>query len=290
MPASRSFTYHRRVLRGVRPSRFAESVGRAFLSRCALVVSILAILWASIVLACRRQSWSEPVRGVLGRQLLFTGVDGTYAALRFGAAVGILLIVQTALWIDAIGMTTDVIAPTLWRAIVRELAPLLACLVVIGRSGIAISTELATMLVDGELEVLDAQGIDPMTSLVMPRIMSMVFSVFCLAVIIATAMVMTGYVSGRAVGVIRVPLLTFLDQILSQFSSLDLVFFFPKTIIAGGFAAAICCLDGLSVKAAITDVPRVSSRAGIHALSAVFVISAILSVLIYGRILIFEVI
>lgn len=222
--------------------------------------------------------------------MLFTGVDGTYAALRFGAAVGILLIVQTALWIDAIGMTTDVIAPTLWRAIVRELAPLLACLVVIGRSGIAISTELATMLVDGELEVLDAQGVDPMTSLVMPRIMSMVFSVFCLAVIIATAMVMTGYVAGRAVGVIRVPLLTFLDQILSQFSSLDLVFFLPKTIIAGGFAAAICCLDGLSVKAAITDVPRVSSRAGIHALSAVFVISAILSILIYGRILIFEVI
>mgnify|MGYP000031200331 CR=1 FL=1 len=91
MPASRSFTYHRRVLRGVRPSRFTESVGRAFLSRCALLVSILAILWASIVLACRRQSWSEPVRSVLGRQLLFTGVDGTYAALRFGAAVGILL-------------------------------------------------------------------------------------------------------------------------------------------------------------------------------------------------------
>ena len=107
--------------------------------------------------------------GSLGRQLLFTGVDGTSAAIRFGAAVGILLIVQAALWIDAIGMTTDVIAPMLWRAIVRELAPLLACMVVIGRSGIAISTELATMLVDGELEVLDSQGLDPMTCLVMPR-------------------------------------------------------------------------------------------------------------------------
>ena len=60
------------------------------------------------------------------------------------------------------------------------------------------------MRVDGQLEVLDAQGIDPMTSLVMPRIISMVFSVFCLALISATAMILTGYAGGRAVGVIRV--------------------------------------------------------------------------------------
>jgi len=191
------------------------------------------------MLALRRDSWTEPVRGVLARQLLFTGVDGTSAAIRFGAAVGVVIIVQTALWVDAIGLSTEVIAPMLWRAIVRELAPLLACLVVIGRSGIAISTELATMLVDGELEVLDAQGI---------------------------------------------------DQILRQFNTLDLVFFVPKTIIAGGFAGAICCLDGLNVRGTITDVPRVSSRSGIHALTAVFAISAILSIVIYGRFLFFKVV
>jgi phospholipid/cholesterol/gamma-HCH transport system permease protein len=102
-------------------------------------------------------------------------------------------------------------------------------------------------------------------------------------------MIMTGYVCGRAVGVIRVSFLSFLDQLIGQVHSLDLLFFLPKTIVAGAFAAAICCIDGLSVKATITDVPRVSSRAGIRALSAVFIISAILSILIYGRILIFEV-
>ena len=47
------------------------------------------------------------------------------------------------------------------------------------------------MLVNKEIEVLDAQGIDPMTALVMPRILSMIISVFCLAIVIATAMVVT---------------------------------------------------------------------------------------------------
>ena len=290
MPATRVQPNRRPWLRAVRPSRLTELLGRSFLDRCATIASILAMLWATIMLASRRESWTPPVRGVLGRQLLFTGVDGTSAAIRFGDSVGIVMIVQAALWIDAIGITTDVIAPVLWRAIVRELAPLLACMVVIGRSGIAISTELATMLVDGELEVIDAQGIDPMTFLVMPRIISFVVSIFCLAVITAAAMIVTGYVAGRAVDVIRVPWSTFLSQILSQFNSVDLVFFLPKTVIAGGFAAAICCIDGLSVRGTITDVPRVSSRSGIHALTAVFAVSAILSIVIYGRILIFKVV
>ena len=103
-------------------------------------------------------------------------------------------------------------------------------------------------------------------------------------------MILTGYVAGRAVDVIRVPWMSFLDQILSQLTTLDLLFFLPKTIIAGAFAGAICCVDGLSVRGTITDVPRVSSRAGIHALTAVFAVSAILSILIYGRILIFKVV
>ena len=267
-----------------------ERLGRAFLNRCSAIASILAILWATLTLTVRPQSWTQPVRRVLGRQLLFTGVDGTPAAIRFGAAVGVLIIVQAALWIDALGITTDVIAPILWRAIVRELSPLLACMVVIGRSGIAISIELATMLVNGELEVLDCQGIDPMTYLVMPRILSVITSVFCLAVITCTTMIAIGYLAGRSVGVIRVTWFDFFAQIVGEMTSLDLLFFVSKTVIAGGFAGAICCIDGLSVRGAITDVPRVSSRAGIHALTAVFVVSAVLSIVIYGRILIIKVI
>jgi len=290
VPAVEPQTDFFQPIRDLRPRRLLERIGAEFLGRIGTLASILAILWATARLAMRPASWSDPVRGVFARQLLFTGVDGTAAAVRFGAAVGVLVIVQAAMWIDTLGITTDTIAPMLWRAIVRELAPLLACLVVIGRSGIPISTELASMLVRGELEVLDAQGIDPMTILVMPRILAMVISVFCLAVIMATSMVVTGYLIGWAVDAIRVPWHVFLEDIVREFQFLDLVFFVPKTIIAGAFAGAICCIDGLSVRGSMTDVPRIASHSGIRALTAVFVVSAALSVLIYGRFLIIEII
>ncbi len=111
-----------------------------------------------------------------------------------------------------VGGTPEVIAPVLWQVIVRELSPLLACLVVIGRSGIAIGTELASMRAGGEIEILDSQGVDPMTYLVMPRILAVVLSVFCLSIIIALTMLVTGYSVGRIMDVITMPWSDFLAR------------------------------------------------------------------------------
>jgi len=271
------------------PTRTAEFVGRQFLGRCQTIAAVLAVLWGATMLAIRPSSWTPAIRMVMARQLLFTAVDAVPLVIRFGAAVGILMIVQAALWIDALGITTEVIVPMLWRAVVRELGPLLACLVVIGRSGVAISTELATMMVSGEVEVLDAQGIDPMTYLVMPRILAVIVSVFCLAIVMSISIIVTGYVIGWLMGAIHIPWSMFLDDILREFNSVDLLFFGSKTIIAGAFAGAICCLDGVSVAGSLTDVPRVSSASAIRALTAVFAVSAILSILIYGRLLVFKI-
>lgn len=266
-----------------------DHIGGAAIKQFNGISKVLAVLVATAQLAIRPASWTPAVRLVFSRQLLFTGADAVFVSMRISGAVGILIIVQAALWIDALGITMELIEPILWRGIVREMAPLLACLVVIGRSGVAVSTELATMVVSGEIEVIDSQGIDPMTYLVMPRILSFIVSVLGLAIIIAAMMIVTGFIVGQLMGVIRTPWSDFLGGAIRQFRSLDLIFFVPKTIVAGGFAGAICCLDGMSVRGTMTDVPRVSSRSSIRALTAVFAVSAVLSVLIYGRILVFKV-
>ena len=197
-------------------------------------------------------------------------------------------IVQAELWIDAAGLAPSEVAPVLWRSVVREVAPLLACLVVIGRSGIAISAELASMHANGEIEVIDSQGIDPMTYLIMPRVVSVMISVFSLAIIIAVVIMVTGYLIGVTVGAIRVTWNEFYGEIARNFVGGDLVFFVSKTFVAGGFTGVICCLEGVNSRGRLTDVPRVASRAGIRALTAIFAISAILSILFYDKILVFK--
>ncbi|OYP36056.1 hypothetical protein CGZ80_09930 [Rhodopirellula sp. MGV] len=265
-----------------------EQLGAFLIGICHQIADIAGVLSATIFLAFRPQSWTPPVRNVFARQMLFTSVDSIPAAMRFAAVVGVMGIVQAEMWIDAAGLSTSEVAPILWRSVVREIAPLLACLVVIGRSGIAISAELATMHADGEVEVLDSQGVDPMTFLVMPRVISVMLSVFCLAIIISITIMVTGYLIGSSVGAIRVTWNEYYGEISRNFERGDLVFFTSKTFVAGGFAGVICCLEGVRSSGRLTDVPRVASRAGIRALTAIFAISAILSVVFYEKLLVFK--
>lgn len=245
------------------------TMGAAFTRRLSMVSETIAVLVGVLRLAASPKSWTPPVRAVFARQMLFTSVDALPSAFRFAAAAGVLIIVQAMIWIDIAGVSSEVVAPLLWRAIVREVAPLLACLVVIGRSGIAIAAELGTLKASGEVEVIDSQGIDPMTFLVMPRVVAFMCSVFGLGMIIAVTMLLAGFVVGASMGTIHKTLSGFAVEISANFDAEDLVFFATKTLLAGGLAAGICCLEGFSARPALTDVPRVASRAGIRALTAV---------------------
>ena len=271
------------------PALAVSRMGSRIVSLWQGTAYIVAVICAVLALAVRPRSWPRTVRAVFVRQVLYTTIDGLAVALRVGMAVGILLIVEAAMWLETVGSTTEVVAPSLLAITVRELGPLIACLVAIGRSGVAMATEMANMKVHGELDVLESQGIDIMNYLVMPRVLSMMFSVFSLALVIVAAIFLAGYTVGLVTGDIHAPPHEFFDSIFSKMKLTDLWFFLPKTLLSGLLMGTVCCLEGLHVRPLATEVPRIASRSGVHALTAVFMINAIVSLIIYGRVLIFQV-
>ena len=228
------------------------------------------------------------VRDVLYRQLVFTFVDGLAITVRLSFAVGVMLIVQTAIWVSSVGGEIETTWPLMVRITIRDVAPLIASLVVIGRSASAIATELSIMQVEGEIEVIKSQGIDPMSYLVMPRVVSTMLAVPLLTFVVLMSLFVSGYFVGSLMDVVRMSPLAFVDQIARCIQTDDAWFFFPKTFLAGAFIGAIGCYDGLSVTASRTEIPRVATKAGVRSLTAVFLISAALSILLYGKLLVFD--
>lgn len=263
-------------------------VGAGLLRSLSTTTYRLGVIAAILMLAVRPRSWTPAVREVFARQILFTGVEAQAFALRISVAVGVLTVVQANLWLRRFG-SEELMGTLLLNAIVRELAPLLANFVVIVRSGTAIATELANMQLDGEVEVLDSQGIDPMTYLVMPRALATSISVFCLGVLIVAGCFVSGYVVGALLGVSTPNLELFMQRIVASASRQELYFFLPKTLISGLFIGAICSVQGLSIRGAKTEVPKVASRGTVLSLTAVFTVAAILSLAIYGTVLAIEV-
>jgi len=241
---------------------------------------LTAVIAGVLALATRRRYWPRTVREVLARQILFSGIEAVRFVSLIAVAVGISVVVQVQVWLTRFGQR-ELLGPLLVAVIIREVAPLLTNFVVIGRSGTAIATELANMRVTGEVRVLDAQGLDPFAYLVMPRVLGMAVAVFCLTVICIAVALLTGFLSGVLLGISTAGPGVFFQSVFSAIEPEDIVNLLAKTILPGLLTGAICCTEGLRVRGAVTEVPQATTRGLVRSVTALFMVSALVSVLTY---------
>jgi phospholipid/cholesterol/gamma-HCH transport system permease protein len=250
-------------------ARIGNSVITQLRKTCYLVAVVSGVITATF----KFRHWPRTTRVVLARQILFTGFDAQRFVAMVGCTISVSIIVQLQLWLAKLGQTT-LLAPILVTVVLRELAPLLTNFVVIGRSGNAITTELGQMSVAGEVRALDAQGLDPFTYLVLPRVIGMAVSVFCLTVIFATATLVSAYLLGFLLGQRVGTVGEYFQNIVQEIQFKDVISILMKTVLPALCTGSICCIEGLSVERTISDVPRATTRAVQRSVIWLFVISA----------------
>src|ERR1051325_9851067 len=109
------------------------------------------------------------------------------------AALGLLVIGQTVSWLTRVG-AIKYLGTIMVIVVVRELGPLIAGLLLLARIGTANVIELGTARALGEVEALEALGIDPVHYLVVPRVLGMAIGVFALTVYLILGALVSGYV------------------------------------------------------------------------------------------------
>jgi phospholipid/cholesterol/gamma-HCH transport system permease protein len=239
---------------------------------------VTSIIISAYRLALRRGSWRPTLRGVVAKQILFTGVDAIRLISLMALLMGVSVVGQAQVRLNSLGQS-EMLGPLLVAVIIREIGPLLVNFMVIGRSGTAVAAELANMQVRREIHVLDAQGIDPMIYLVMPRIIAFTASIFALAVLFVAISLLSGYGMGILLGATAAPPGVFFRNVLGSVSGVDLLGFVAKTTIPGAVTCAICCREGLGISGVVTDVPQAVTRGVVKSLTAVAIISSLISVL-----------
>src|SRR6185295_6559132 len=113
-------------------------------------------------------------------QILFTGVQALALVSVIALFIGATIIIQTGIMAPA--TTGEMLGQILVAVVVRELAPLGTAIVIAGRSGTAISTELGNMKVNSEVLALSSLGVDPLRYVVLPRMVGCVVSVVALMI------------------------------------------------------------------------------------------------------------
>ncbi len=212
-------------------------------------------------------------------QIRFTALDALpltgLVALLLG---GITLLQVYGNW-SGLGAETY-LSRLLAQMVLRELGPLMVGIIVIARSGTAIATEMASMRLNGEVDTLEAMGIDPFQYLLLPRVLGGMISVFSLLVLFDAVVLLGGFL--LAYLVMPLSFKAYLTALGSTIGPGELWGTLAKALAFGSAIPLICMHSGLRVHRSTTEIPQAVTRAAVASLVTLFVVGAILSAVCYG--------
>jgi phospholipid/cholesterol/gamma-HCH transport system permease protein len=217
---------------------------------------------------------------MFARQVLAIGVEPLGFVCGVAVFVGISVVTQLTFWVGEAGQS-QLLGPLLVAVVARELGPVLTNIVVVVRSSSAMAAELAVLKISGEVRTLEAQGSDPFLYLVMPRVLGMAVSTFCLTIVFILVAFASGYLFAAWVGKGSHDMLLFADTVSSAVRPNDVFSILAKSILPALFASASCCIGGLGVGGSVTEILRAMQRAVTRSVAGLFVISAVVSLLTY---------
>jgi phospholipid/cholesterol/gamma-HCH transport system permease protein len=261
--------------------RTLEGVGVFVREQWREVQYLAAVLGTVLFLSAQPRRWRRTVRDVFKWQFFFFGVESVRFILILAVLVGMSVVVQLGVWTGKLGQSQK-LGPLLVVVVVRELGPLFANFVLIVCGGSAIATELGLMKVGGEVRVIEAQGLEPLLFLVMPRVLAMALAAFCLTVIFVFVAFASGYGFGGFFGHSNLDPAVFLNSVFNALHPFDAIGFLVKCLLPALLTGVICSTEGLSVEGGVTQVPPAAKRALARSLFALFLTSALVSLLTYS--------
>lgn len=130
-------------------------------------------------------------------------------------------------------------------AMCRELAPILASVLVAGRSGAAFTAQIGTMKVEEEIDAISTLGLSPIQVLVIPRLVALMVALPLLVFVGDVA----GVAGGMAVGAWQLDIApqVFLERVHGILEMRHFVIGLAKAPVFAAFIAIIACRMGLLV-------------------------------------------
>ena len=230
----------------------------------------VALLWA--ITHPRRLRWAD---------LLATadkvGTDAVPVVCLLGFLIGAILAFQSAPPMSKFG-GRDLIPTLVSIAVVRELGPLIASILMSGRTASAFAAELGTMTVTEEVNALRAMGLDPVKFLAVPRVLAAILVAPVLGVISSLMGVLGGYsvMVNYGFSVDR-----YLHQVQQAVNYRDLLTGEAKTLVFGLIVGGVGCLRGLRTGSGPGAVGDSTTRAVVTSIVLIIAVDGLFGVLFY---------
>jgi len=204
-------------------------------------------------------------------QCYAVGVGSLSLVCLISAFSGMAISIQMAYQMEAY-VPDYMVGSIVVRSVVLELAPVLMGLVLAGRVGAGIASEVGTMKVSEQVDALTSLAVDPVGYLMMPRVLAGLLMIPVLVVFSSGVAISMGFL--MAVVKMDISVENFIKGMKLDFQSYDVVVGLAKSTVFGGLIAFMGCYKGLETGGGAQGVGRAAT-------SAVVIASALILILDY---------
>jgi phospholipid/cholesterol/gamma-HCH transport system permease protein len=217
-----------------------------------------------------RIPWRE-----ISANLYRTGAQALGITALVGFLIGVVLSYLSSRQLQTFGADIFIIN-ILGVAIIRELGPMLAAILVAGRSGSSMTAQLGVMRVTEELDALTVMGIPHSLRLVLPKVLALGIAM-PLVVLWTSAIALIG---GMVVAEIQLGLghQFFLSKLADVVPVANLWLGLGKGVVCGMVIALISCHFGLRIKSNTESLGEGTTNSVVTSITVVIVIDAIFAV------------
>ncbi len=175
------------------------------------------------------------------RQMDYIGVGSLMICALTGLFTGMVLALQTSIQLATFG-AGHYLGRAVMATMVRELGPVLTAIMVAGRSGAGVASELGSMQVTGQIDALRIEGSDPLVKLVRPRVLALMISLPLLTIFCNYVALLGGALIAKAY--LQLPLSFYWASAYDTLKFVDLTTGLFKPAVFGALIGLIACFYG----------------------------------------------
>jgi phospholipid/cholesterol/gamma-HCH transport system permease protein len=255
---------------------FVASVGRIFLAFLAHVGRLSAFTGTALMHSVRPPFYPR----LLLRQMVEIGYFSLPVVGLTAVFTGMVLALQSYSGFSRFA-AEGAVATVVVLSVTRELAPVLAGLMVAGRIGASMAAEIGTMRVTEQIDALTTLSTNPFKYLVAPRLLAGLVMVPFLVLVADIIGVFGGYI----VGVYKLGFnpATYLSRTWEYLEPLDVISGLTKAAVFGFVISLMGCYNGYYSKGGAQGVGAATTNSVVSAAIMILIFNYIITALYFGQ-------
>lgn len=220
-------------------------------------------------------TFRRPFRiSMLFQQLEFVGNQSLNIVLISALAVGAVFGLQIGA-IFQIFRAESLMGAATGKALCMELAPLVTAVLITGRVGSAMTAEIATMKVNEQVDAMEAMAVDPISYLVVPRVLASMLIVPLLCAVFIFIGVIGAYVAG--VFLFNIDEGMFIEKIIRFVLPRDITRGIVKSFVFAIIMGALACRYGLKASGGAKGVGIATTNSVVTILLSILFVDVVIT-------------